>query len=274
MFLKRYFILALLLFQLSCGKSADTPAETKIPQRIVSLAPSLTEMLSYIGEGDRLAGVTTFCDYPPEVTNLPKVGGLSDFDIESVVSLKPDLVLAAWSGNPKDKVERLESLGIKVMVFSENTAADILSNISILAGVFGKDPTLYLDPLKARFAGVVQNDIPPTALVVISIKPIFSVSTQTFIGDILRLAGYENSVKSPVAYPMLSDELLASLDPDYIFAADDFKGEQAYFDTLIHSLKLKSKVYYIDTDILSRPGPRIADILETLAGIAETEAEK
>lgn len=254
----------------SCGKPNQSNQPNTPPARVVSLAPSLTEMMFAIGEGSRLVGVTSYCDYPPVVTNLPKVGGLSDFDMEKVVSLKPGLVLASWSGNPKDKVERLESLGIKVLVLKENTVADILTNLAVLAGVFGKNPAVMLAPINGTLSSLPVFDKKPSAMIVISMKPVFSASTQSFIGDVLRIAGYSNTVQSSAAYPMLSEEMIAGMDPDYLFIADDFAKEKDYFDSLVKNFHLHAKIYFIDTDTLSRPGPRIADLIAGLAMLKDT----
>ncbi|NPV00373.1 MAG: ABC transporter substrate-binding protein [Brevinematales bacterium] len=262
-------VLLILLF--SCGKPDQKNIPITPPERVVSLAPSLTEMMFAIGEGSRLAGVTAYCDYPPAVTNLPKVGGLSDFDIEKVAALKPGLVLASWSGNPKDKVERLESLGIHVLILKENTVADILTNLAMLAGVFGKNPADILAPMIGTLSALPASDKSPSALVVISMKPVFSASTQSFIGDVLRIAGYSNTVQSSAAYPMLSEEMIAGMDPDYLFIADDFAKEKDYFDSLVKIFHLHAKIYFIDTDTLSRPGPRIADFIAGLAALKDNQ---
>jgi iron complex transport system substrate-binding protein len=269
-YLKFTLLFTLILsFILSCNKQDGQTAVNNIPARVVSLAPSLTEMMFAIGEGDRVVGVTSYCDYPPDVTNLPKVGGLSDFDIEKTVSLKPDLVLASWSGNPKDKVERLKSMGIRVLVLRENSVADIMTNLARLAEVFGKDPAGILAPFHEKLSSLAVIGKIPSAMAVISIKPVFSVSTQSFIGDVLRIAGYSNTVQSAAAYPMLSEEMIAAMNPDYLFIADDFAGEKPYFENLIKIFRLHSKIVFIDTDILSRPGPRIAGLIIELSKLKE-----
>lgn len=267
----RRYLFFIFILLLSCGKPNQNTISDNPPERVVCLAPSLTEMMFAIGEGGRVAGVTSYCDYPPEVTNLPEVGGLSDFDIEKTVSLKPDMVLASWSGNPKDKVERLEALGIQVLVLKENSVADILTNLALLAEVFGKDPAGILAPIVEKLSTLPDDGLKPSAMVVISMKPVFSVSTQSFIGDVLRIAGYSNTVQSSAAYPMLSEEMIAGMNPEYLFIADDFSGEKAYFDNLVKNFHLHAKILFIDTDTLSRPGPRIADLILELSKLKGAE---
>jgi len=111
-----------------CGKE-PTEYTDKIPRRIISLAPSITEIIYALGLGDRLVGVTTYCDYPEEAKKKPKVGGMVNPSIEAVVSLKPDIVVMTTDGNPKEFEERLRSLKVKTYVFRARQLSNLPQGI-------------------------------------------------------------------------------------------------------------------------------------------------
>ncbi len=110
---------------------------TMPPQRIISLAPSLTEILFALGLGDNIVGVTTFCDYPEEAKKKPKIGGMSNPSLEAVISLKPDVVVLTTDGNPKEFEERLVSLKIKTYVYEARTITELPQGIRNLANAMG-----------------------------------------------------------------------------------------------------------------------------------------
>ena len=125
----RNWILAFLFFWVTFCFLLVTPSNAEAPKRIISLAPSVTEIIFAAGFGDRIAGVTTFCDYPGEAKKKPKVGGMSNPSLETVVSLKPDIVVMTTDGNPKEFEQRLSSMKIKTHVFESLTIPELPDGI-------------------------------------------------------------------------------------------------------------------------------------------------
>ncbi len=118
----KYFLIFIFFFSFTYAEN----------NRIISIAPNVTEMLYFIGKGDRLIADTTACSYPSDALLLPKIGDIWSINIEKIVSLKPDLVIASYSGNSKDQIERLESLGIKVITLKEHNVTDIIKDLCII----------------------------------------------------------------------------------------------------------------------------------------------
>jgi iron complex transport system substrate-binding protein len=235
------------------------------PSRVVSLAPSVTELMFAIGEGSHLVGDTRYCDYPEAALALPKVGGIQDVDIEKVVRLKPDLVVASRTGNSRETVERLSGLGIRTLVLSEYRVADIASNILILGNVMGRDTRVLADAWTARIAKLPKPVLRRRTMAVISIAPIYSASTDTFLGDALELAGFSNCVTTRTAYPMIPIEELARLSPEILLVSDALRKEEQALRDVLKQAGISPAIRWVDADRLSRPAPRMMDLVEKLA---------
>src|SRR3990172_8997990 len=143
--MKRLFIIIVI-----CGLSSPVFAKelASSPRRIVSLAPSTTEILFALGLGDRTVGVTSFCDYPEEAKKKPKVGGMSNPSLEAIVSLKPDIVVLSVDGNPKEFEERLRSMKIRTYVFYSKRISELpkgIRDMGLALGVKKKAEELASD---------------------------------------------------------------------------------------------------------------------------------
>ena len=132
---KNIIIIVLTVFFLYSSASAANPAAS--PKRIVSLAPSMTEIMFALGLGEKIVGVTTFCDYPEEAKKKPKIGGMSNPSLEAVLSLKPDIVVMTTDGNPKEFADRLESLHIKTFISTARRLNQLSDGIKELGKVLG-----------------------------------------------------------------------------------------------------------------------------------------
>jgi len=230
-------------------------------KRIISLAPNITEMVYFIGAGKNLIANTIYCDFPEDAKRLPKIGDLWNFDIEKIFEYNPDFVLASFSGNSKSQVERLENLGIKVYTLKEEKVVDILSNIAFLGELFGIPTTDKISTLNKKILGLEKKKERKKVLLLLSIKPYYSISTNTFIYDVLKIAGYDSVVVSKVRYPILTEEDIARLDFDLVFVSSRFKTEERYFSQKLFDLGKHTKIYFIDENKFSRPGPRIFDFI-------------
>ena len=258
-------------------------------QRVVSLAPSNTEILFALGAGDKVVGRDEVSDYPEEALALPTVGGWSGFSAEAIVALKPDLVLAAEINSP-ELVAELEGLGLTVYYLSNpKTLEELYVNIEIVATLTGRDATKLTDSLKARVAAVDEKIAPlsarPSVFYEVDAtdpsKP-YSVGPGTFIHLLINRAGGANAVELAGItdpYPQISLEQLVIAPPDIIILGDSMWGTTAEsvaarpgWDTL--KAVVDGKIFAFDDNLVSRPGPRLVDGLEALAMLLHPEAFK
>ena len=255
-------------------------------QRIVSLAPSNTEILFALGAGDKVVGRDEVSDYPEEALALPTVGGWSGFSAEAIVALQPDLVLAAEINSP-ELVAELEGLGLTVYYLANpKTLEELYVNIEIVATLTGRDATKLTDSLKARVAAVDEKIMPlsyqPSVFYEVDAtdpsKP-YSVGPGTFIHLLINRAGGANAVELAGItdpYPQISLEQLVIAPPDIIILGDSMWGTTAEavaarpgWDTL--KAVVDGKIFPFDDNLVSRPGPRLIDGLEALARLLHPE---
>lgn len=255
----------------------------RTPSRIVSLAPSITEMLFAIGSDEQIVGVTQFCDYPPEAKLKPKVG-YSHPNIESIVALAPDLVLAPKEFLRADVLSKLEQLKIPTFILDARTIDDIPSHIQLLGRMLGRSASAddAAMEIRRRLADLRKRTeaLPrPRLLYVLNSQPLITVGPGSFIHQLIELAGAVNvaaRAKSP--YPRLSLEEVIKEDPELIVfpvsAAEGIpENEQALWQRWETISAVKHRRFYrISGDLLNRPGPRIVQGLEALAKTIHPEA--
>ena len=248
------------------------------PERIVSLAPSNTEILFAIGAGDRVVGVDSFSDYPAEVQDLPKLGGLTDTNYEQIVALEPDLALTI--GGTEEQVKKLEELGIPVAVIQPATLDDVLERIQRIGELVDAQAGAQqvVADMKARIDAVRQRvaDVPPDQRVRVFYEvwndPLMTVGPGGFIHDVIVAAGGVNVAEGTgQAWPQISLEEVVRQDPQVIVVPASLKSS---YDELkagtrsgwegITAVK-EGRIYMIDDDLISRPGPRLVEGLEQLA---------
>lgn len=251
------------------------------PQAIVSLAPSVTEMLFAVGAGPQVVGRTEYDNYPPEVESLPTIGGFSasSISVESILELEPDLVIAG-DASQIELVETLEETGITVFVVQPETVDEILSTIRTVGAVTGHaaEAEALVAEMEARIAAVQDgvSDIPAGERVTVFYEvwhePLMTTTNQTFIGELVELAGGQNIFGDlEETYPTISAEEIIELDPDVILGPSSHSDQLTVeiiagrpgWENL--SAVAGSAVFIVDGDIISRPGPRIVDALESIA---------
>ncbi len=237
------------------------------PQRIVSGIPSATEMLFALGLGDQVVGVTTNCNYPPEAQNKPKVGGFT-LNLERVVALKPDLVVLQADAQPRE-IERCRKMKLPVLALEARSIDGVIVALRQLGNATGRDRaaaeligTMHrrLSAVTPRLWGLQLVLQRPRVLAVVGWEPLIVAGGGTFIDDILRRAGAENiAAGARGAYPQFSREQLLNIRPDYIIVPEGTvrRGELEGAG--------KWAVLYVDRDIISRPGPRVVEAVETIA---------
>ncbi len=246
-----------------------------VPERIISLAPAHTETLYALGLGDKVVGVTEYCNYPPQAAEKPKVGSFATIDLEQVVGLEPDLVLATTM-HMAEIVPALQERGIAVFVVDPQTVAQVLDAIDRIGQLTGAQEAAeaLVADMQARIdavQGKVQDAPRPRVFWELGAE-LYTVGPDTFIDDLITLARGENvaaDVDSP--WPQLSVEAIIMKDPDVIVLADHNYGQTAEMVRErpgwedIRAVKEGNIIEITDDDIVSRPGPRIVEGLEFLA---------
>jgi iron complex transport system substrate-binding protein len=263
------------------GREVTVPAE---PQRIVSLAPSITEILFALNLGDRTVGVTKFCNYPPEAAEKPQVGGFSDVSLEKLLEAQPDLVLAA-SIHMAQVLPELEKLGLTVLVIDARNLPGVLESIRLVGKVTGAEKlaetlTAQMQERADKVAQAVAGR--PRPRVFWELDPtLWTAGPGSFVQDLIERAGGENiAANAEAAWVQLSAEAIIAADPEVIFLADHPWGESAQtvkarpgWEKI--SAVVNGRIVELtqeQTDIVSRPGPRVVDALELIARALHPDA--
>ncbi|WAI02420.1 helical backbone metal receptor [Methanogenium organophilum] len=260
------------------GKEVYIPAP---PQRIVSLAPANTEILYALGLGDKVVGVTDYCNYPEEALAAEKVGGYSSVNIEKVLQAKPDLVVAAF-GNTAEVIEHLDNLGLTVISLNPASIGDVQDNIRLVgeatwaddeAAVVVSEMQACIDAVETA---VASADTTPSVVHMVWNDPIWVSGTGSFQDEMFEMAGGTNAFPTVQGWEIVSMEEFIVTDPDVIIANSGagMGGEQ--YDILYRyvldeprfqglSAVKEGRVYLVDSDIIDRGGPRIVEALEIVA---------
>jgi iron complex transport system substrate-binding protein len=265
------------------GRHIAVPAKSR---RIVSLAPSITEIVFALEQEHRLVGATRFSDYPPEAARLPKVGSYVRLDIERIVALDPDLCIATKDGNPRAIIERLASLKIPVYVVNPHNLDTILETILEIGTILNADDRAksLTTNMRARIervkARVAQVSYRPRVFFQIGISPIVSSGTGTFIHELIEIAGGKNLAEGPLAYPRFSREQVLTLKPEVFIITS--MARQAVFEQVkaqwrrwpnIPAVR-DDRIYLVDSDLFDRPSPRLVSGLELLTRLIHPDLQE
>jgi iron complex transport system substrate-binding protein len=243
------------------------------PRRIISLAPAVTEILYALELQDRLVANTKYGNYPPAARQLPKVGEYANPGLERILLQRPDLVIAAADMNSPALVEQLKDLDIPTYVVYPHTVAEALATIRQIGAITGKSQaaaTLAAD-IERRIDNL-QKKLPsyrPTTLEAVMLQPLTVAGPDTFVADIIRLAGGRNAVpKSPSRYPTWDPEALLTFDPEVIVVSlhPGQPDPQAFFARWPQLQAVQNqRVIRVEADWIHRPGPRLIRGIEALA---------
>jgi iron complex transport system substrate-binding protein len=228
-------------------------------------------MIFAAGAGDRLVGVTTYCDFPEAARSIETIGDTQTPNIERVVALKPDLVFVSTASQLEAFMQTLEQQNISVFVTNPTDLKDVLRNLRTMGNIFGTENTakeLAAD-LERRAQSVDQNvkrDSRPKVFVQISKEPLFTIGRDSFLTEIVERAGGISVTREvATAYPKLSKETALAMEPDVIVLSDSEDNREVN-DVFKNSPAVRNgSVYRIDPDIISRPGPRLVDALEQIS---------
>lgn len=251
----------------------------KPAQRIVSLAPHITELLFAVGAGAAVVGTSEFSDYPEAARALPRVGGGGGLDLEAILALQPDLVIAWASGNPAGQVRRLQQLGLTVFFSEPSRLEDIISSLERLGQLTGRSEEARaqarafaerLEDLRQRYSG--QDEV--TVYYQIWERPLMTVNGQHIVSDVIRLCGGRNVFADlPTLAPQIDSEAVLAANPDAIVVGDA-EGEPAA--SLLAwrrwpELKAVSQrhLYAIQRELLVRHTPRLLDGAQQLCRLLQ-----
>lgn len=262
------------------GRRVSVPVKVS---RVVSLAPNLTENIFAVGAGDRLVGVTTFCNYPEAAKTIAKIGDTMNPNMESIVALKPDIVFVSTASQIEAFTKTLEQNEIAVYVTDATSLGGVIHNLDQLGIIFGTEATaqnlisdleLRQTELRNKIGQGMGTEESPAAydaravkvFVQISREPLFTIGKAAFLNDLLEsIGGRSVTANVETAYPKLSKETASALNPAVIILSDS-EDNRAPNDAFKNSQAVKNgRVYKINADIISRPGPRLVDALEQIA---------
>jgi iron complex transport system substrate-binding protein len=234
------------------------------PQRIVSLAPSITETLFSLGLGDRVVGVTRYCNYPPEAKKKQVIGGVVDPNYELIVSLNPDLIIMTVEGNTKESFERLSGLGFKIFVTNPRNFDGIFKTMLDIGKICAVEERakFLVDSLKAELERIEKPKNKPKIFVLLSLNPLMTAGKNTFINEIIERAGGVNiGGRSNQNYPIFNREEILRENPDILILTDTTLDKDELLKNFPEWKHLKAvkenKIFKIDPDILLRPSPRV-----------------
>jgi iron complex transport system substrate-binding protein len=282
-----YLILAtmFLVFLVGCaGGTPTAPSDTAaaptvkpIPKRIISLSPANTEIIYALGAEDHLVGRTDYCDYPPQVKDIPSIGGYSNPDIEQVISRSPDLVLAD-SIHEKEVVPALKARGLNVIVVAPESIAQVILAIKLVGDMTGKEKEALAltGDMQRRIKAVTDKTMllsnRPSTCFIVWHDPLMIAGSGTFQDELIERAGGTNIGHKLTGYGQdYSLENLIMDNPQIIITGVSMgTGETLQFVQSEPRLKdiaarRDNRVYPIDQDIATLPGPRIVDALEEFA---------
>ncbi len=271
--------LLLLILLVGCSKRAEPPAVTREfvdsrgktvkvawpPKRIVSIIPSTTELLFAVGAGDQVAGVTTYCDYPPEAKSKPKIGDIV-VDYERLAALQPDVVVTSFSTTRKTATD-IESKGYPLFSVEPHNFEEIIVSLRKLGALTGREAQgeKVAAALEARVRAVVAAP-GPTVYIEHSPEPLGTTGPDTYMGDAVRRAGGRNIFDD--GWKLIDWEAVMSRDPEVILIAHDRKTgyEKRAGWANLRAVKNK-RVYFVAKENYMYPTPRLADGLEEAARI-------
>lgn len=251
----------------------------KEPQKVVSMAPNITEMIYQLGLGSRLVGRTDYCDYPKEALNVTSVGTLKEPDIEKIISLQPDVVIASTHFS-EESYQKLTDLGVKVIVLYEEKEIDgVYSMIETMGTIFNvnKAAATAVQDMSASISeteAAIEGLDTPSVYYVVGYGEYgdYTAGGDTFIGQMLTRAGGKN-IAQGVSGWSYSLESLTEADPDVIILPEEMKADFIAADHYKDLTAVKNgRVYGINKDLLERQGYRNAEGLRTLAEILHPEA--
>ncbi len=278
--LKTLLTLVLILAVMPLAGCSSNGGNDGPPERIISLAPSNTEVLFALGLSDRVVGVTEFCDYPPEAQRKSKIGGFSTVDMEKVIELDPDLVLAT-SKHEETIVPELKRRGIRVIVLKPTTIEEVIMGISLIGVTTqtAEESAELVTNMKNRIKSVTDKvaslsiSKPPSVFYVTWHDPIWTLGRESITSELIQSAGGVNVFADGDGNMETDLETVVWKNPQVILASTGHGSAEASpvawannEDRLAEiDARQNGRIYEVDADLMTRPGPRIVEGLELMA---------
>lgn len=265
----RVFVFVLALSFLACGR--ENPPLPRGSTRVVSLAPNITEMIFALGARSKLVGTDDFSDYPPPVKALPKVGGTQP-NVEKIIALKPDLVLASASSVPPGLEPSLRAARIPLVWIRTDRLADVPTAMGLVGAHLGvRDAPVHV----ARLQDAINREKrtrahPPRVLFAVWTNPLYVAGRDTFVGDLLEHCGATNAV-TVTGWPQYSLESLVANPPDIILYPNLSVTPRAMNELLdaAPGLRGRVRVVAVEENVFVRPGPRVVEAARQLNAILD-----
>lgn len=262
------------------GRTVAIKAE---PQRIVSLAPNITEILFALGLGNKVVGVTSYCNYPAEAAAVTKVGDTLKPSLEVIVSLKPDLVMVSTASQLEQLFSKLEEAGIPVYVLKAQSLEAIIGSVERVGAVTNAQARAaeLTRRMRARLEQVsrqIAGKPRPKVFFIVGTEPLITVGKDAYITDLIKMAGGD-SITADVAaeWPAYSAETVIARAPDIIIIPgvqhSDNNAMQLPEGLRVTPAARANRVFSINGDQILRPGPRVIDALEEMAKLFHPEAK-
>ncbi|MBN1365205.1 MAG: cobalamin-binding protein [Syntrophaceae bacterium] len=283
-------VFTIFFVNMSCARVVNDETGRRIniidaPHRIVSLAPGITETLYALSLDDEIAGVTTFCNWPPAAIKKTRIGGFTNPSIEKIVSLKPDLIIATADGNRKDTVKQLERLKLPVYVTNPSNTNDVLRSIKNIGEITNreKEANNLVGKLQKRLNAVayqIRHKKKPRVFFQIGLEPVITAGKGTLINEVIERAGGINVAGDDVAnYPRYSAEGIIKTSPEIIIFAPmvndkEFAAVKKFWQKFRELPAVKNnKIYPMNADLINRASPRIVDAVEKMSKILHPDVE-
>lgn len=245
---------------------------------IVSLAPSITEILYFLGLMDNIKGVTRYDDFPEGVKEKEIIGGYLDVDVEKVLKIRPDVVICEPNSGIKDSVEYLNSKGVLVLVVQINSIMDILNAIEELGVIFKRDreATSLLNELTSRYINLqrfLRYLKGYSALIILNEDPLMVAGKGTFVGEILNISGLTNAYQGGEKYPVIDREMLIKMRPDFIFNISEatMSGGQRKRRGIGTAplFMTEARLFDLSDTSFIRPSPRFIEAVERVCSLID-----
>jgi iron complex transport system substrate-binding protein len=266
-----------------CGGSARaTPQAANGAQRTVSLAPAITETLFALGAGADVAGVSQYCDYPPEVAKLPKVGTFITPNIEAIAGLRPTIVIGLESSSDLREIRALQTMGYRTLMVNDDSIAGIEASIRTIGGAIGRarEAQALLDRMHLKMAAIEErlHGVPQRrVLMVVGHQPMVAVGRGTYLDELLTMARATNiAAGAAQTWPRLSLEYIIATRPEVILdgqmGSDPISPSSFWAKYPAIPAVRDHRVVGYPEDPTLHPGPRIVQTLEILARLIHPEA--
>jgi iron complex transport system substrate-binding protein len=282
---------AVLALSVACGgsgeKAGETAEDAPYPARIISMAPSITEIVFALGLGDSVVGVSDFCDYPPEARDRTKIGGVVNPNMEAIIALSPDLVLALPNATHESLYRSLRLLGINVITVRNDRLQDLFTTIKKIGEETSRQSEAreMSGALRAKFSEISGKvaDLPRRKVMfIVGVDPLFVAGSGTFIDELIEMAGGENIAADSLSkYPRLGSEEVVSRAPDVILYTSlnfELTPEQDAMAKALWSgypsipAVKNNRIHGLVADHVTLPGPRLGIGLEEMAHAIHPEA--